>query len=320
MTIDPQVQVVLDAIAKAEAEGRPQSHEMTPQDARQFYLDTRGAVSPPPEDVEFVADIYVDGAAGPIPVRYYRPMGSKEADVLPAVVFFHGGGWVVGDLDTHDVVCRQLANEGRFAVLSVDYRLAPEARFPAAVDDCFAVVNWALKGASGLKINPERIAVSGDSAGGTLSIACAKMALDQGSSVVFQALIYPATNMHRATSSHTKFAEGYLLTKDAQDWYHEQYLSSETDKDDWRASPMLIEDLSGMPPAYVMTAGYDPLRDEGKAYADRLAESGVPVIYKCHEGMIHAFITMGKIIDETDIALKEIAGHVKDAFDALDAR
>jgi acetyl esterase len=320
MTIDPQVQAILDAITLAEANGRPQAHEMSPQEARQFYLDTRGAVSPEPQDVDFVAEIYVDGEAGPIPIRYYRPAGSTETDVLPAVIFFHGGGWVVGDRDTHDVVCRQLANDGGFAVLSVDYRLAPEAKFPAALEDCFSVVKWALKGASGLKINPERIAVSGDSAGGTLSIACAKMALDQGTPLVFQALIYPATDMHRSTASHTDFANGYLLTSEAQDWYHEQYLSSEADKDDWRASPILIEDLSAMPPAYVMTAGFDPLRDEGKAYADRLAEAGVPVIYKCHEGMIHAFITMGKVIDETSVAITQIAQHTKNAFDALDTR
>ncbi len=293
---------------------------MRPQDARQLYLDSRGAVSPEPQEVAFVADIYVDGTAGLIPVRYYRPTGTTEVDVLSVVIYFHGGGWVVGDLDTHDGVCRQLSNEGRFSVLSVDYRLAPEAKFPAAVDDCFAVVNWALKGANGRKINPERVAASGDSAGGTLSIICAKMALDLGTPVVFQALIYPATDMHRTTQSHKDFGSGYLLTTQAQDWYHEQYLSSETDKDDWRASPILIDDLSRMPPAYIMTAGYDPLVDEGKAYADRLTAAGVPVIYKCHEGMIHAFITMGKVIDETNIAIAEIAIHIKDAFDSLDLR
>lgn len=320
MAIDPQVQIILDAAAKAEAEGRVQVHEVRPQDARQLYLDSRGAVSPEPQEVAFVADIYVDGTAGLIPVRYYRPTGTTEVDVLSVVIYFHGGGWVVGDLDTHDGVCRQLSNEGRFSVLSVDYRLAPEAKFPAAVDDCFAVVNWALKGANGLKINPERVAVSGDSAGGTLSIICAKMALDLGTPVVFQALIYPATDMHRTTQSHKDFGSGHLLTTQAQDWYHEQYLSSETDKDDWRASPILIDDLSRMPPAYIMTAGYDPLVDEGKAYADRLTAAGVPVIYKCHEGMIHAFITMGKVIDETNIAIAEIAIHIKDAFDSLDLR
>ena len=320
MAIDPQVQIILDAAAKAEAEGRVQVHEVRPQDARQLYLDSHGAVSPEPQEVAFVADIYVDGTAGLIPVRYYRPTGTTEVDVLSVVIYFHGGGWVVGDLDTHDGVCRQLSNEGRFSVLSVDYRLAPEAKFPAAVDDCFAVVNWALKGANGLKINPERVAASGDSAGGTLSIICAKMALDLGTPVVFQALIYPATDMHRTTQSHKDFGSGYLLTTQAQDWYHEQYLSSETDKDDWRASPILIDDLSRMPPAYIMTAGYDPLVDEGKAYADRLTAAGVPVIYKCHEGMIHAFITMGKVIDETNIAIAEIAIHIKDAFDSLDLR
>jgi len=320
MTIDPQVQAVIDAMEQAEAEGRPQAHELGPEGARQFYIDTRGAVSPEPPDVAHLAELEVAGPAGPIPVRYYRPIGSAEDDILPVMVYFHGGGWVIGDRDTHDVVCRQLANDGDFAVLNVDYRLAPEAKFPAAVDDCFAVVKWAVNGAAGLKVDLERIALAGDSAGGTLTTVCAKLALDQGTPIAFQAMIYPATDMHRKTKSHEEFSDGYLLTKEVQDWFHEQYLSSDAERDDWRASPILIEDLRGMPPAYILTCGYDPLRDEGKAYADRLAEAGVPVNYKCHEGMIHAFITMGKVIDETAVAIADVARHTKEAFDALAGR
>lgn len=320
MTVDPQVQAVIDAVTKAEAEGRPQSHELSPEGARQFYFETRGAVTPEPPDVALSVDIEIDGPAGPIAVRYYRPIGSEENVALPVMIYFHGGGWVVGNIDTHDVVCRQLANEGGFAVLNVDYRLAPEAKFPAGLDDCYAVVKWALEGAGGLKIIADRIAVAGDSAGGTLSTVCAKMALDQGTPLAFQALIYPATNMRHDTQSQIDFGEGYLLTKEAQAWYHEHYLSNDAERDDWRASPILIEDLSGLPPAYILTCGYDPLRDEGKAYADRLVEAGVPVIYKCHEGMIHAFFTMGKVIDETAIAIREVAQHTKDAFQSLDIR
>lgn len=320
MPLDPQAQSIIEAAEKAEAEGCLPAHKLSPEDARRAYLETRAAVTPEPPEVAFVADIYIDGAGEPIPVRYYRPLGSTESDLLPVVVYFHGGGWVVGNRDSHDVVCRQLANDGGFAVLNVEYRLAPEAKFPAALEDGFAVVRWALKGAGGLKINPERVAVAGDSAGGALATVCAKLALDQGTPIVFQALIYPATDLHAASPSHKELGEGYLLTTEAMDWYYEQYLVDASDKDDWRASPILIEDLSGLPPAYIITCGYDPLRDEAKAYADRLTEAGVPVIYKCHDGMIHAFITMGKVIDETNIAIAEIAAHIKDAFDALDVR
>ncbi len=314
MTLNPEVQNIIDAMAKAEAEGQPQAHQMSPKEARQFYLDTRGAVTPEPPQVDLVADIYIDGPVGLVPVRYYRPFGSSESEFLPVMIYIHGGGWVVGDRDTHDVVCRQFSNNGDFAIFSVDYRLAPEAKFPAAIDDCFAVLNWVLKGAGGLKINPKKIGVSGDSAGGTISTVCAKLALDQNTPIVFQALIYPATDMHIKTESQKNFGEGYLLTTEAQNWYHAQYLSSELEKDDWRASPILIDDLSGMPPAYVATAGYDPLVDEGKAYAERLVEAGVPVTYKCYKGMIHGFITMGKVINEANFAIAEIAEYAKDAF------
>ena len=171
-----------------------------------------------------------------------------------------------------------------------------------------------------MNVDLKRIALAGDSAGGTLTTVCAKLALDQETPIAFQAMIYPATDMHRNYNSHQKFSDGYLLTTEAQDWFHEQYLSSDAERDDWRASPILIEDLSGMPPAYILTCGYDPLRDEGKAYADRLAEAGVAVNYKCHEGMIHAFITMGKVIDETAVAIADVARHTREAFDALDGR
>ena len=314
MALHQQTQTVIDAIKVAEADGQPKVETLSPTDARQQYRDTRGAVTPDPQDVALARDITVPGPAGDIPVRYYRPMGSEEGERLPVLVYFHGGGWVIGDIESHDVICRMAANEGRFAVFSVDYRLAPEHKYPAAVEDAFAVVEWASYGAAGLAIDKNRIAVAGDSAGGTLSAVCTLLAREAGIDLTYQALIYPATEMTHNFESHQLFAEGYLLTADSQVWFLDHYFNTEEEKLDWRASPILAEDLSGLPPAYVLTCGYDPLRDEGQAYAERLAEAGVPVDHRCFEGQIHAFITMGKVIDEANEAVADMALHVKKAF------
>lgn len=315
MTLNPQTQAILDAIEAAEAAGRPKVETLSPDEARQMFIDTRGAVTPDPQDVAMVRDIMVPGPGGDIPVRYYRPMGSEEGQRLPVLIYFHGGGWVIGDIETHDVICRMAANEGGFAVFNVDYRLAPEHKYPAALEDAFAVVEWTCHGAAGMAIDKSRIAVAGDSAGGTLSATCALMARDAGYDIAIQALIYPATEMNRNSESHKLFADGYMLTAVSQTWFHDHYFNSDDEKVDWRASPILAEDLSGQAPAFVLTCGYDPLRDEGKAYADRLAAAGVPVTYHCYEGQIHGFITMGRAIDEANQAIAEMAQRVKEVFD-----
>ena len=320
MTLHPQAQIVLDALDAAEASGQPKVEVLSPVEARQQYRHTRGAVTPDPQDVALVLDITVPGPSGGIPVRYYRPLGSAEGERLPALIYYHGGGWVIGDIESHDVICRMAANEGKFAVFSVGYRLAPEHKFPAAVEDAFAVVEWMSHGAAGMAIDKTRIAVAGDSAGGTLSAVCTLLARETDFDIAFQALIYPGIEMTHSFESHQLFAEGYLLTADSQVWFLNHYFNDDDEKLDWRASPILAEDLSGLPPAYILTCGYDPLRDEGQAYAKRLAEAGVPVAHRCFEGQIHAFITMGKVIDEANEAVAEMAHHVKEAFDSRDAR
>ncbi len=317
MTLHPGAKLVLELIEQAEAEGRPPLEEMSPTEARAFYRDSRGALSPEPPDVGLSEDLSVETDAGPVPVRYYRPKGSRDAERVPALVFFHGGGWVIGDPDTHDVICRWLTNAGGFAVFSVDYRMGPEHKFPAAVEDCMAVTQWVAAGAGGRAIDPSRLAVSGDSAGGNLAAVVSILARDaDGPEIAFQALIYPATDLHCTTPSHAEFGEGHMLTAKGQRWFQDQYLENRDQRSDWRVSPALHDDLSALPPALVLTAGYDPLRDEGKAYADLLNAAGVAADYSCYEGQIHGFLTMGKVIDEAQTAAEEIAAAVKAAFEA----
>ena len=314
MTVNPQAQTLLDAAARAEAAGAPAPQELGAVELRALFKATRGELTPEPPDVEHVEDLSVPGPAGSVPVRYYRPKGANESAKLPMLLYFHGGGWMVGDIETHDVLCRMLANRGRFAVANVDYRLAPENKFPAAIEDSWAVTQWAINGAGGLSIDTGRIGVGGDSAGGNISAVLALMARDAGLSLAFQALIYPATHFSLETESHYRFANGYLLTRDAQAWYHESYLRSAADRDHWWASPALAADFTNVAPAFVLTCGYDPLFDEGKAYADLLKAAGVPVAYRCFDGQVHGFITMGKVIDEANEAVTDVAKRVAAAF------
>ncbi len=314
MTVNAQAKVLLDAAAAAEAIGAPSPQELGAIGLREVFKKTRGALTPEPPDVEQVKDIIVTGPNGDIPLRYYRPKNSDNEAKLPLLLYYHGGGWVVGDIETHDVICRTLANRGGFAVANVDYRLAPENKFPAAIEDSWATVEWAKSGAGGLKIDSNRVALGGDSAGGNISAVLALMARDSGIELSFQALIYPATHFSLETESHHKFGEGYLLTRDAQFWYHETYLRSDEDRDDWWASPALAENFAGVAPAFVLTCGYDPLVDEGKAYADKLEAAGVHVEYHCYEGQVHGFITMGKAIDEANDAVDEVADKVAASF------
>jgi acetyl esterase len=315
MTLHPGAKFVLDAIAASQAAGQAPMEEMTPEEGRQFYLDSRSALSPEPADVALSEDLMVPGEAGDIPVRHYRPAGAVEGDRLPAVVFFHGGGWVIGDLDSHDVVCRGIANHGGLVVFAVDYRMGPENKFPAAVNDAMAVTRWVAAGAAGRAIDGSRIALCGDSAGGNLAAVVAIQARDEnGPKIGFQALIYPSTSLDRDTASHQEFSEGYLLTAKSQDWFRDHYLNSPDERDDWRASPMKRGDLANLPPTLVLTAGYDPLRDEGKDYADLLDAAGVPSSYSCYEGQIHGFVTMGKVIDEADSAIAEVATAIRAAI------
>jgi acetyl esterase len=310
--LHPQLAVLLE---KAKQSPLPPYHDVPPAVARRFYRDTRGPLTPDPPPVESVQLLLAPGKAGPVPVRAYRPKGAGKDEVLPALVYLHGGGWVIGDLDTHDVVCRTLANGARCAVFSVEYRKAPEAPYPAAVEDCFSALQFISENSKKLSVNPSKIAVGGDSAGGNLSAAIALMARDAGGPAVsFQLLIYPATDQRLGHPSIDGNGEGYLLTKKVMQYFRGHYLPREADWLDWRASPLLAKSHAGLPPAYIMTAGFDPLLDEGRAYAEKLKQAGVPVEYREYPDMIHGFITMGRVLDTANTALADCAQALRKAW------
>ena len=240
------------------------------------------------------ADRILAGPGGDLPVRVYRRLGGPS--LAPAIVYYHGGGWVVGDLDTHDGCCRVLAEVSGCVVVSVDYRLAPEHRFPAAVDDAVAAFRWVQEHHREIGVLPGRVGVMGDSAGGNLAAVVAQQCRDEDPPVA-QSLVYPATNAHFDSRSHELFAEGFLLTRADVEWYRAQYLPEVATWDAPAASPLLAPDLDGLAPALVVTAGFDPLRDEGAAYAERLSDAGVPCEYRCYDDMVHGFFGMGVLPD-----------------------
>jgi acetyl esterase len=298
-----------------EEKGVPPTHTLSPGDARAFYRERRTFTQPDPPPVGSVRDLEARGPAGPIPVRSYRPAGSRDHAVLPVLVYYHGGGWVIGDLDTHDVLCRQLCNLSGCAVIAVDYRLGPEHRFPAAVDDANAAARWVRANAGMLQVDASRMAVGGDSAGGNLAAVVALAVRDAGDlPLAFQLLVYPATDQRRGAPSHTTNGQGYLLTRDSMDYYHDHYIADPAQDLDWRASPLLHENHAGLPPAFVLTAGYDPLRDEGVQYAQKLSEAGTRATLVSFERQVHGFITMGRVIDEANAAVQLCATQLKQAL------
>ena len=318
--LHPQARALLDLIEKT---GAPPTHTLTPAEARKLYRDRRSYTQPLPPEVASVRAAAAPGPHGAIPLRIYRPacsMGSAggAADaVLPVLVFYHGGGWTIGDLDTHDTLCRELCNGSGACVVAVDYRMGPEHRFPAAVDDCVAATYWVQREAAALQIDAARIAVGGDSAGGNLAAVVALAARDAGDlPLVYQLLIYPATDMRRDAPSHLVNGQGYLLTSDSMAYFHDHYLGGVTQDTDWRASPLLAPSLAKLPPALVLTAGFDPQRDEGKAYAVRLTEEGNRAMYVCFERQIHGFITLGRVFDEANTAVTLCAAELKRALRA----
>lgn len=310
--LHPQTRALLDLIEQKQI---PPTHTLSVADARAYYRDRRSVTQPVPPEVGLVRELQMIGPRGPIQLRLYRPLGSSATIALPVLVYYHGGGWVIGDLDTHDSLCRALCNESGCAVVSVDYRLAPEHRFPAAVDDALAATRWVRGQAAELKLDASRLAVGGDSAGGNLAAVVSIAARDSGDlPIAFQLLIYPATDQHRTAPSHTTNGEGYLLTRDTMDYFSGHYIADPAQYLDWRASPLLHTDLSKLPPALVLTAGYDPLRDEGAAYAEALTGAGNRASYVCFERQIHGFITMGKLIDESRTAVAMCAAELRRAL------
>ena len=311
MPLDVHAAKVLEMIRLS---GRPPYETLAPAEARQFSRNARAVLAPEPPEMGAVRDIKI-GEGGAIPARLYRPLGSAPNAALPALIYFHGGGWVIGDLDTHDVVCRQIANGSGAAVVSVDYRLAPEHKFPAAVEDAIAATAWIAAHGATLGIDTARLAVGGDSAGGNLAAVVALDARDRNGPKLFQqTLIYPATESTMSHPSHERFAEGLLLTRPTMKWFLGHYLRGAEDLADWRVSPLRATSLADLPPALVLTAGYDPLCDEGEDYAARLAAAGVPVTRVRVEGMIHGFLTMGKLIPAANEAVAMIAAALKIAF------
>ncbi len=303
--IDPQARAVLDHLARL---GIAPVDRIPAPEARRQYRETRAPLRPPAPQLPLVRDLSADGETGSIPLRLYRPSDG----ILPALIYFHGGGWVVGDLDTHDVVCRQFAAQAGVIVVAVDYRLAPEHPFPAAVDDCWSATTWVAANSVSLGIDSARIAVGGDSAGGGLAAVMTLMARDaSGPALAFQALVYPVTDLRTESVSYSKYGEGYGLTGNMMRWYVAQYAPTPEDVLDWRASPLLAASLSGVPPALVITAGLDPLRDEGEAYARRMEETGVAVDYMSLGGMVHGFLTMGGKIDTANRAVSHIASALR---------
>ena len=308
MPLDPQAKAFLDQVA---ASGAPGFEQMTVQQAREAIRGLFVSTDAPPS-IKKVENRIANVGGAKLPVRIYTPEGNGP---LPILVFFHGGGWVIGDLDTHDGPCRALANGVGCVVISVDYRLAPEHKFPTAAEDCYGATKWAAMNAASFGGDPTRIAVGGDSAGGNLAAAVAQMATDRGAPTLkYQLLIYPVTNYAYDTGSYKSNGEGYLLTKGSMEWFWNHYLRNPNDGENPYASPLRGQRLSNLPPAWVFTAEFDPLRDEGEAYAKRMKDAGVTVEYTEYKGMIHGFFSLGHIFDQGKKAVADACTKLKAAF------
>jgi len=303
----PEVRALLEAM---EAEGGPAIETLSPSEARQAAIDALKAIAGQPDRIGRVEDLSIPHAEHPIPIRIYSPAAEGP---FPCLVYFHGGGWVLCDLDTHDAVCRAIARRAGAVVVAVDYRLSPEYKFPAAVEDCFAATHWVVANAARHSIDPRRVAVGGDSAGGNLSaVMCLKARDEGGPGLALQVLVYPVTNLASFdTPSYREFAEGYYLTRAEMEWFRGHYLARSADAQSPYASPLLAPDLRGLPPALVITAECDTLRDEGEAYAKRLADAGVEVSCTRYSGMIHPFFSLGGVLSQGRRAIDQVAAAVR---------
>ncbi|MCU1427959.1 MAG: Esterase/lipase [Actinomycetia bacterium] len=312
VALHPQAQTLCDLV---NAMGGASASDDQLQEARDglALLTAGGAGAPQP--IAYLEDRSVPGLQGDIPVRIYRP---SSDDGLPILVWLHGGGWTIGSVDVHDPITRAIANAAACIVVSVDYRLAPEHPFPAGLDDCWAALTWVAEHAGEFGGDPARIAVGGDSAGGNLSAVCALLARDAGGPrLAMQLLVYPATDAASDTESYRTNGEGYLLELKQMRWFYDCYTRNGGDANDWRISPLRVESVEGVAPALVITAEYDPLRDEGEAYARRLSDAGVPVTLTRYDGMIHAFYGLGETFDDAKRALDETAEALQRAFGTL---
>jgi acetyl esterase len=300
--LHPQTRQLVDTLR---ARNLPPPSRMSVAQNRALYLERAALTQPDPPHVERVEALSIDTRGEPIGARLYVPKCAIRADGKPPVlVYFHGGGWVIGDLDSHDTLCRQLAVAAGIAVIAIDYRLAPEHPYPAAIEDAIDATYWVYRHARALGLDASRIAVGGDSAGGNLAAGVALYARDAGDlPLAFQLLIYPVTEMGEDSASYQAHGEGYLLTADTMRYFHDQYISDPAQDQEVLAAPLLAKDFSNLPPALVLTAGYDPLRDQGLAFAQRLSEAGSLATYVEFERQTHGFILMGKVIDEANFAV-----------------
>lgn len=310
MALDPQVKALLDGMA---ANPGPRIIDLPVAEGREMYRGLAAAFDAQGVPIGSVEDRKIPGPAGDIPVRIYTPVAAGSG-TLPVLVYFHGGGWVIGDLETHDALCRSFANEAGCKVVAVDYRLAPEHVFPAAVDDCYAAVKWVAANGASIGADVTRIAVSGDSAGGNLAAVVAQIAkAEKGPKISFQLLIYPVTDTNIDTGSYAANATGYFLERDGMIWFFDHYLKG-ADRNDPRIAPLKAASLAGLPKAYVVTAGFDPLRDEGRAYADALKAAGVDTVHVNYDGMIHGFFNLQAAFDVGRDAVKAAAKALKEAL------
>ncbi len=309
--LDPQVEKLLAWVAKA---GGPSYAQQGAVAARAHYERIAGTLDIAPAPMHAVEDHRVALPGRTLRVRHYVPRDHGWADPMAALVFCHGGGFTIGSVDTHDRVCRMLARDADCVVLSVDYRLAPEHRFPAAADDAFEVLAWVREEAGALGIDTARLAVGGDSAGGTLAAASAIHARDRGWPIALQLLIYPGLAARQDSGSHRDFAQGFLLDAEVVQWFFANYLQSVADRDDWRFAPLVHPDLQGVAPAWIAHAEFDPLRDEGRAYAARLRSAGVPVDETLYSGMVHAFFQHGGFVPLARQAHADAAAALRRAF------
>ncbi len=309
MPMHPQAQTVLDLMSDFGLVIDESTDPVTIRQAIEAFATAGRAAAEP---VAHVEDRGLPGPAGEIPVRVYRP---TDDSALPVLVWFHGGGWTIGSLETHDNTCRSLANAVGCVVVSVDYRLAPEHKFPAAADDAFAATQWVAEHAAQLGGDPKRIAVGGDSAGGNLAAVVSLLARDGGGpALAFELLVYPVTDYEFESASMHENATGYFLELESMRWFYNQYLRDERDGTDWRFSPTRANDLSGVPPAFVLTAEFDPLRDQGEAFARRLEAAGVPVEARRYDGVFHGFFGMRDLMEPAQQAFDDVTKALRQAL------
>lgn len=309
VTLDPSAAMLAKMMQEA---GRPALETLPVAEARAQFAVAQAAGWPAPPPMQSVQDMRVPASHGTIPVRVYTPLTLPETDVAAGLIFYHGGGWVFGDLDSHDVLCKEIATKAAMVVVAIDYRLAPEHKFPAPVDDCIAATAWVADNAARLGIDGARLFVGGDSAGGNLAAVVAMDARDNdGPRIAGQLLIYPVTDLGLETASHTDPETGVTLTHSGMRWLRDHYLSDHSQIDDWRVSPLRMADLKGLPPAFVLTCGADPLHDEGEEFARRLKDAGNDVVHTNCPGQFHGFLTMGRLLPEANELIGEITGWLK---------